>query len=172
MNYSYITLDSQENLIQGVVLKKLIVHSDDSGSLVETLRTDWDDVFGKDFTMQYVSQTPSGLIRDKDKWHVHKYQKDRFACIAGRIITAIYDPRVDSKTKGNLNLFVMGPEKEKEMYMVVIPEGAYHGFMVVSKEAGYLINFPTKLYNPDDEGRIENKELDWEKIRQDFPIDE
>lgn len=168
MKLNYINLKNRGNLIEGVVLRKLAIHKDDSGSLVETLRTDWNDVFRDDFAMQYISITPSGLIRDKDKWHVHKHQKDRFICISGRIITAIYDPREDSITKGNLNLFVMGPEKDEEMFLVVIPEKTYHGFMVVSKGSGQLLNFPTKIYNPEDEGRIENKEFDWEKVRQDF----
>ena len=32
-----------------------------------------------------------------------KFQKDRFICVSGKIITAIYDPRKSSKTKGQLN---------------------------------------------------------------------
>lgn len=174
MKYEYIDLAGQQNLIEGVILRKLIVHKDGSGTLVETLRRDWQDVFNEkdlDFAMQYISTTPPGIIRDEDKWHVHKYQVDRFACIGGRIVTAIYDPRQNSKTKGKLNLFIMGPEKENEMFMVVIPKETYHGFVVVSKSPGCLINFPTQIYNPDDEGRVENMaELNWQEVRRDFGI--
>lgn len=174
MKYQYTNFDNQNALIEGVILRKLKIHKDPTGLLVETLRSDWQDIYNTDdlnFAMQYMSITPSGIARDKDKWHVHKFQKDRFLCVFGKIITAVYDPRQSSKTKGKLNLFVMSPQDENEMYLLVIPENTYHGFMVISREPGYLLNFPTKLYNPDDEGRVANKgELDWDIVRKDFPL--
>lgn len=171
MNYTYLDLNNQKDLIEGVVLRKLVIHKDKSGVLVETLRRDWNDVFDDkelNFAMQYISVTPSGEIRDRDKWHVHKKQKDRFICVSGKIVTALYDPRKESKTKGQTNLFLMGPEKQDEMYLMVIPEDVHHGFMVVSKEPGYLLNFPTQLYAGEDEGRVENSQLDWRQVANDF----
>ena len=173
MNYSYLTLNNQQDLIEGVVMKKLVVHKDESGILFETLRVDWQDVYNQEdlkFAMQYMSQTPSGLARDENQWHVHKHQKDRFICSSGQIVSAVFDPRENSKTKGKLNLFLMGPQKEEEMYMLIIPEETYHGFMVISKEPGYLLNFPTQLYNPDDEGRVQHSDRMWEKVRSDFNL--
>lgn len=173
MNYQYIDLDNQKDIIDGVVIRKLVVHKDESGSLFETLRRDWKDVYNENdlaFAMQYMSITPSGLARDEDKWHVHKFQKDRFICASGQIVAAIFDPRNGSRTKDKLNLFKMSPQNEKEMYMLIIPENTYHGFMVISKDQGFLLNFPTQLYNPEDEGRIPNKEFSWTKVRQDFGI--
>lgn len=173
MNYEYLNLNNQADLIEGVIIRKLIIHKDESGSLFETLRRDWQDVFNEtdlSFAMQYMSITPSGLARDEDKWHVHKFQKDRFICASGKIVTAIFDPREGSKTKGQLNLLEMGPSKEDEMYMCVIPENTYHGFMVVSNEPAYLLNFPTQLYNTEDEGRVTNKEHSWAKVREDFKL--
>lgn len=173
MNYSYIDLNNQQELIEGVILRKLVIHKDESGILVETLRQDWDDVFNKgdrSFFMQYMSVTPSGLARDEDQWHVHKNQEDRFICVSGKIVTAVFDPREGSKTLGKLNLFVMGPEKEEEMYMIIIPKNTYHGFMVVSKESGSLLNYPTQVYNPQDEGRVQNTQFNWQKVREDFNL--
>lgn len=173
MKYRYIDLENPTDLIDGVIVRKLTIHKDESGILVETLRTDWQDVIGKTspFAMQYMSITPHGVARDENKWHVHQNQKDRFICASGRIVTAIYDPREISKTKGKLNLFMMGPQNDKEMYMVVIPEQTLHGFMVVSKEPGYLLNFPTQLYNPDDEGRVDHgQEFSWQNVRDDFAL--
>lgn len=170
MNYQYIDLKNQKDLIDGVIIRKLTIHKDASGSLIETLRSDWPDVAGEDFAMQYMSITPSGVARDEDKWHVHRNQKDRFICVAGRIVTAIFDPRKNSPTHGELNLFVMSPEKEEEMYLVLIPEDTYHSFMVISKVPAHLLNFPTQLYNQDDEGRVPKKELSWQKVREDFNL--
>ncbi len=171
MKNSYITASNPSNLIEEVIVRKLVIHKDDSGILVETLRTDWGEVYADNpFAMQYMSVTPSGLIRDEDKWHVHKKQIDRFVCVSGKIVTALFDPREGSKTKGILNLFLMGPEKEEEMYMLLIPKDVFHGFAVVSKEQASLLNFPTQLYTGDDEGRVENKELNWREILNDFGI--
>lgn len=171
MKQQYLNLVKMDNLIDGVIMRQLTIHRDKTGTLIETLRSDWLDVYSEEisFKMQYMSITPSFVARDEDKWHVHKYQKDRFICISGRIVTAVYDARENSKTKGVLNLFTMGPKNENEMYMLVIPEGTYHGFMVVSQESGYLLNFPTQLYNPDDEGRVNHTDkFNWKEIREDF----
>ena len=174
MKYAYIDLSNQKDLIQDVILRKLTVHKDDSGSLFETLRKDWQDVVNDTdlkFAMQYMSTTPAGVARDEDKWHVHKFQKDRFICVSGRIVTAVYDPREDSQTKGRLNLFLMGPEKDNEMYVLIIPENTYHCFMTISKEPGYLLNFPTQLYNPEDEGRVNHaQDFNWRQVRSDLGI--
>lgn len=173
MNYQYLNLNNQKNLIVGTIIRKLIQHTDPTGSLVETMRRDWQDVFDDHnlpFAMQYISITPPKIARDENEWHVHKNQIDRFICIRGRIVTALYDPRAGSKTEGKLNLFLMGPEREEEMYIIVIPKDVYHGFMVISKNPGYLLNFPTQLYNPQDEGRIIHEGFSWQKVREDFKI--
>lgn len=173
MKHQYINLKNQKDIIEGVILRKLAIHRDKTGQLIETLRKDWTDVFNSqdlNFTMQYMSITPSKVARDEDKWHVHKYQKDRFICVSGKIVTAIFDPREDSKTKEKLNLFIMGPEKIDEMYMIVIPQNTYHSFLVISKKPAFLLNYPTQLYNPQDEGRIANNQLKWSDIRKDFNI--
>lgn len=170
---TYFNLNTLSGLIEGVVVRKLKIFKDESGILFETLRTDWNDVYGDinaPFAMQYMSQTPSGLARDEDQWHVHKNQKDRFICTAGRIVTAIYDPREDSKTKGKLNLFVMGPDKEEEMYILVIPEYTYHGFMAISESDASLLNFPTQIYTGEDEGRVKHDAKLWNKVRDDFKL--
>ena len=88
----YLNSTNSKNLIEGVTVRALVIHRDESGTLVETLRRDWNDVFDEkelNFAMQYISVTPSGEIRDSDKWHVHKSQKDRFICVSGKIVTAL-----------------------------------------------------------------------------------
>lgn len=171
MKNTYLNINNKEDLISDVVLKKLTIHEDESGVLFETLRSDWQEVIGEKapFAMQYMSITPPKIARDEDQWHVHKNQKDRFICVSGRIVTALFDPRDNSLTKGKLNLFIQSPDKEEEMYMVLIPQDVYHGFMVISQKPAYLLNFPTHLYTPEDEGRAENRELSWQTIRDDFP---
>lgn len=151
-----ITLANKDKnqLLKDVIMHPLRVNKDESGVLVETLREDWGDVYdGRPFKMQYYSKTPSGLARDEDVWHYHPtVQDDRFLCIQGAIVVAIADNREGSPTYGLLNLFYM--EAEEDPYILIVPKKTLHGFMVVSSEDAILLNFPTALYNPREEGRV------------------
>lgn len=179
----FITLankDSQK-IIQDVVLRPYKVNEDSSGVLVETLRRDWEDVYndGRDFFMQYYSETPSGVARDEDVWHYHPTtQDDRFSVVKGEIVVAIADNRKDSQTYGLLNLFYINARENP--YMVLIPKKTLHGFMVVSKEPAILINFPTGLYNTEEERRIPYSQanvktsdgtiFNWDQVRKEFKL--
>ncbi len=155
-----ISLQNYQNktLIQDLLVHPLKVNKDQSGILVETLRKDWEGIYGqgREFAMQYYSRTPSGVARDEKVWHYHPtIQEDRFLVVQGDIITAVADKRPESKTNGLLNLFYMKAEKP---YIVLIPKRTLHGFMVVSQEDAVLLNFPTALYNPQEEGRVPHEE--------------
>lgn len=178
----FITLSNKNNvkLINDIVIHPYKVNQDASGILVETLRKDWQDVYGdeKEFFMQYYSETASGVARDEDVWHYHPtIQDDRFSVVKGEIVVAVADNRQDSQTKGLLNLFYINAKQDP--YMVLIPRKTLHGFMVVSKESAILINFPTGLYNPEEEGRILYEEaqvktsdgsiFNWDLVRKQFP---
>lgn len=177
----FITLENKDEakLIKDVVLHPYKVNEDSSGVLVETLRKDWDDVYNEDrqFSMQYYSETPSGIARDEDVWHYHPTtQDDRFSVVRGEVVVAVADNRAGSSTKGLLNLFLINARKDP--YMVLIPRKTLHGFMTVSKEPVILINFPTGLYNPEEENRISYKDaniktedgelFNWNLVRQKF----
>lgn len=177
----FITLTNSEDhkLIKDVLLYPLKINKDASGILVETLRTDWKGIYGKDreFAMQYYSITQSLVARDEDVWHYHPTQEDRFLVVAGAIIVGIADNREESPTNGLLNLFYM--RANIDPYIVLIPKKTLHGFMVVSDSSAILLNFPTALYNVAEEGRVPYKNVNiklpsgenftWEKVRQKFP---
>ena len=177
----FITLENKNSvfLIKDVVMHPYKVNEDSSGVLVETMRRDWNDIYGegREFFMQYYSETPSGLARDENVWHYHQtIQDDRFSVVRGEVVVAIGDNREGSKTKGFLNLFYINARKNP--YMVLIPRKTLHGFMAVSKEPAILINFPTGLYNPKEEGRVPYKEaqmringtlFSWDLVRKEFP---
>jgi dTDP-4-dehydrorhamnose 3,5-epimerase len=178
----FITLENKDRakLIKDVVVHPYKVNEDASGVLVETMKKDWADVFGqgREFFMQYYSETPSGMARDENVWHYHPtIQDDRFSVIKGEIVVAIGDNREDSETEGLLNLFYINARKNP--YMVLIPRRTLHGFMVVSKDPAILINFPTGLYNPKEEGRIPYQEaqiktpegvlFSWDLVRKEIP---
>lgn len=143
--------------IHDVVLHGLTTHRDPRGTLTELLRADWDDVYGADlpFAQVYTSTTAPGVARDVDRWHVHRHQTDRFYCVAGRIVVPIADVREGSPTQGSLMLVELAAQADGPApLLVTIPPGTLHGFVVTSPGPATLLNFPNRIYDPDDEGRL------------------
>lgn len=179
MNFITLANKNKKQLIDDVFIYPLKINKDASGVLVETLCKDWPGIYGKgrEFAMQYYSVTESGKARDEDVWHYHPtFQEDRFLVAAGAIIVAVADNRRDSKTYGLLNLFYM--QADKDPYILLIPKRTLHGFMVVSEKPAILLNYPTGLYDPAEEGRlpykdagvtIDGKMFSWDNVREEFP---
>jgi dTDP-4-dehydrorhamnose 3,5-epimerase len=154
-----VLIDSAEtpSRVEGAVLHALATHRDSRGTLTELLRTDWPGVYGEEmpFAQAYTSTTVPGVARDVDMWHVHQHQTDRFYCVRGRIVVAIVDVRAGSPTKGNLMLVELAAGDDGPAPMTVtIPPQTLHGFVVTSKTPATLLNFPNRLYDPADEGRV------------------
>lgn len=166
MNKYIFTLDKLKNfpLIKDVVVKPLKVNRDKRGILVETLKKDWQDVFNNkelSFTQNYYSITNPGVARDKDQWHVHPTKQiDRFVVMKGEIVVVLYDWRKDSPTYQYMNWFKMGESNgDNGQYLLLVPVNVLHCFMVVSKKPAVLMNFPTQLYDPKEEGRVLFKDV-------------
>ena len=114
--------------------------------------------------MTYVSVTVPGEFRDRDRWHVHRIQTDRFVVPVGEMILALYDGRPDSPSRGRIEAIRMvgvpfdrldSPSKaESETFLVPIPPGVYHCIGNLSRHPFVLLNSPTELYDPADEGRV------------------
>jgi len=149
--------ESASGRIEGVTLRSLRVNRDPRGTLTELLRSDWPDIYGPamPFAQSYLSTTSPGVARDEDRWHVHKHQTDRFYCVAGQIVVAIADARSGSATHGQILLVELAAASDAPAPLVVtIPPGTLHGFVVTSTQPASLINFPNRLYDPSDEGRL------------------
>jgi dTDP-4-dehydrorhamnose 3,5-epimerase len=85
---------------------------------------------------------------------VHKHQEDRFVVAAGDILLALWDGRSGSPSAGTLDLLPMGvSQPDDAQFSVLIPKKVHHGFMVTSDREAILLNSPTRLYDPSDEGR-------------------
>lgn len=157
-----ITSADAPSRVAGAILHGLTTHRDPRGTLTELLRVDWPDaVFGDrmPFAQVYTSTTGPGVARDADQWHVHQHQTDRFYCIRGRIVVAIADPREESPTHGNLMLVELAAEDDAPApLLVTIPPRTLHGFVVASDDPATLLNFPTRLYDASDEGRVSFRE--------------
>ena len=151
--------------IHGIHPVPRIFHRDPRGFLIETLRVDDPAGAGSHFRMSYTSLTRPGQFRDADRWHVHEVQTDRFVVLLGEMTLALCDRRRDSPTRDRLEVVRMVgspygdrtvPEggTETPSFLVPIPPGVLHCIGNLSTEPFVLQNFPTELYDPQDEGRV------------------
>jgi len=127
--------------IEGVRRIPLTRHVDDRGYLVEVLRAT--DPHFDTFGQIYVSLCRRGVIK---AWHAHQRQTDRFYVVAGTSKIGLWDGRPDSPTQGQYDQVILG--EHGQHVLLIIPPMVWHGQMSLS-EATYLINLPTKVYNPD-----------------------
>jgi len=126
-------------MIEGVVVRQLKLLADERGWLIEILRKDW-DVFEK-FGQVYVTAAYPNVVK---AWHMHKKQTDHLVCIIGMVKLVLYDDRKRSKTKEEINEFVIG---EQNPALVKVPPEVWHGFKVISQKTALVVNTPTELYN-------------------------
>jgi dTDP-4-dehydrorhamnose 3,5-epimerase len=127
-------------------VRALAVRPDERGRLFEVLRAD-DAEFVR-FGQVYITTAHPGIIKG---WHRHRRQTDFFCLIAGRARFALYDPRVDSPTRGQVDVIACDGERPQ---LIVIPPLVYHGFKNVGDVEVICLNCPTEPYdavNPDEE---------------------
>ena len=143
--------------IEGVIIRPLVRYPDTRGYLAELWRDDEPLVNTR---MVYLSWTAPGVARG---FHAHPgrhyqpnaeeprlfdqvsedAQSDCFAFNGpGNFRVVVFDARTWSPTFKHLMDFVVGEVKPA---MVVVPPGAWHGYMALEKR-GMVLNFPDQLY--------------------------
>jgi dTDP-4-dehydrorhamnose 3,5-epimerase len=134
-------------MIDGVVFKELVTHSDERGFFREIIRTT-DDFFGEGF-----GQWSHSLMHPSTAkaWHVHQQQTDWWYVALGTLKVALYDTRPESPTYGELMEFFMGANHPS--IVVKIPPGVAHGCKAIGGLA-HLFYVTSHTYSPADEGRI------------------
>ena len=83
-------------MIEGVVLKKLVRHSDERGFFEELIRVT-DPFFKEGFGQWSHALRKEGIVV---AWHYHPTQIDWWYVARGTLKVALYDMREDSPTKG------------------------------------------------------------------------
>jgi dTDP-4-dehydrorhamnose 3,5-epimerase len=140
-------------MIRDVHVKRLVVHSDDRGSLMEVLRAD--DPFFEPITQTTFTVAYPGVIK---AFHWHRKQKDVWFFSSGMAQVVLYDLRDDSPTRGETNVFYMG---ERNPLLLSIPEHVAHGYRVLGTAPAALFYHTTKTYDP--------RDPDEERIPHDSP---
>lgn len=133
--------------IDGVVVRKLIRHVDERGSLTELLRSDWPEF--RRFGQAILTFNLPGVIR---AWHWHERQTDTIIVVAGEVKVGLYDAREESPTRGSVEEHRLNGE---ELSAIFVPPGIWHGYKTTGHTPALILNCPDQLYDPQrlDEGR-------------------
>ncbi len=134
-------------MIDGVVFKELVTHSDERGFFREIIRVT-DGFFEEGFGQWSHSLMHPGTAK---AWHVHQRQTDWWYVAIGTLKVALYDTRLNSPTHGQLLEFLMGENHPARA--IKIPPGVAHGCKAIGGPV-HLFYITSNTYDPADEGRI------------------
>ncbi len=151
-------------MIDGVMVKKLVRHPDERGYFEEIIRVT-DDFFTEGFGQLSHSYMVEGVVK---AWHLHPTQIDCGFCVTGKIKAALYDKRSDSPTYKETNEFILGDVPDN--IVLKIPAGVAHGMKVIVGPC-HFVYATSKIYNPQEEGRItyDDKDIGYDWV-QGVPI--
>lgn len=132
--------------IGGAFLAAARLNLDSRGSLVEVFRAAWTRHRGGERVAQaYLSTTYADVVKG---WHLHREQTDRFACVAGRVVVALYDLRPDGHPSVvEVALSAQYPQ------LLVIPPGVAHGWSNPGPGDATILNLVSHEYDGSDEYR-------------------
>ena len=134
-------------MIEGVVIKSLVTHTDERGFFREIIRVS-DDFFGEGFGQWSHSVMYAGVTK---AWHIHEKQVDWMYVASGVLKLGLHDKRPGSPTFGVTQELLMGDHQPAQVLRV--PTGVAHGCKVISGPV-HLFYITSLEYNPDDEGRL------------------
>jgi dTDP-4-dehydrorhamnose 3,5-epimerase len=147
-------------MIQGVVIKRLSIYSDERGNVKHMLRST-DPEFEK-FGEIYFSCVYPGVVKG---WHLHKIMTLNYTVVSGMIKLVLYDDRPESNTHGELQEIFMGTYN---YVLVKIPPLIWNGFKGIGVTPAIVANCATIPYDPDEIVRknpfAEDIPYDWSLI--------
>lgn len=127
-------------MIDGVVLTPLRQIFDERGKVMHMLRAD-SPVFSR-FGEIYFSCTHPGVVK---AWHLHREMTLNYAVIYGEIKFVLFDDRVNSPTRGEVQEFFISPENYQ---LVTVPPLIWNGFKSVGTKTAIVANCADLPHSP------------------------
>jgi dTDP-4-dehydrorhamnose 3,5-epimerase len=134
-------------MIDGVVFKDLVTHTDERGFFREILRIT-DDFSKAGFGQLSHSLVYSDVVK---AWHAHRYQTQWNYVVTGLIKVGLHDTREESPTYRQTMEFLAGNGQQARVY--VFPPGVAHGYLCIHGPV-HMIYVTSGTYDLDDEVRI------------------
>jgi dTDP-4-dehydrorhamnose 3,5-epimerase len=129
-------------MIDGVRVTPLDQILDERGKVMHMLRSD-SDVF-RGFGEIYFSCVYPGAIKG---WHLHKKMILNYAVPHGNIKFVLYDDRVGSPTRGEIQEIFMGPN---HYCLVTVPPMIWNGFKGIGTEMAIVANCASIPHDPEE----------------------
>jgi dTDP-4-dehydrorhamnose 3,5-epimerase len=148
-------------MIDGVVITPLTQILDARGKIMHMLSVR-SKVFRK-FGEIYFSCVHPGVVKG---WHIHKKMTLNYAVPYGKIKLVLYDPRKQSKTKGQFMELFLGPDNYQ---LVTVPPGIWNGFQGLGTETSIVANCASIPHDPSEITRIPPDDpsigYDWNTVK-------
>jgi dTDP-4-dehydrorhamnose 3,5-epimerase len=148
-------------MIEGVEVRSLVTHSDERGFFREVVRNT-EGIVREGWAQMSHSLMHSGVAK---AWHVHPTQIDWWYVPVGDLKVALYDLREGSRTRGELQEFLLGDHYEAQL--LKIPAGVAHGCKAIG-DCAHLVYLTSSVYDSEEEGRIPHDDpgigYDWTAI--------
>ena len=153
-------IQEEQLAIEGVILKKLICHTDERGFFLELIRRT-DPFFAEGFGQLSHSKMYPGVVK---AWHIHRTQIDWWYVPMGRLKVGLSDRRPESPTFGKTITLFLGEDIEPAV--LKIPAGVAHGCKAIGG-VSHLFYVTSRIYTPAEEGRLPHDDesigYDWIK---------
>ena len=129
-------------MIDGVVVTSLRQIVDERGKIMHMMRSD-SPVF-EQFGEIYFSCVHPGVIKG---WHLHKKLILNYAVPFGAIKFVLYDDRLDSPTRGEVQQIFMGSDN---YCLVTVPPLVWNGFKGIGTETAIVANCASIPHDPEE----------------------
>ncbi|OGZ28580.1 MAG: dTDP-4-dehydrorhamnose 3,5-epimerase [Candidatus Nealsonbacteria bacterium RIFOXYC1_FULL_40_7] len=133
-------------MIDGVVITPLAQIRDERGKVMHMMSVK-SKVFKK-FGEIYFSCVYPGIVKG---WHLHKKMILNYAVPYGKIKLVLYDPRKESKTKGQFMEIFLDPDNYQ---LVTVPPGVWNGFRGLGTQMSIVANCASIPHDPAEIVRI------------------
>jgi len=131
------------DLIEGVTTHEVRSVVTANGVTTEAYRPDWGIVEGEVRQVIHVSLRGGAI----SAWHQHRDRWDYIMCVGGHLRIVLHDPREDSPTNGQVDIFHLGPNRP---LVLAIPPWIWHGVQNLSNEPSSFVNMFNKPYDYED----------------------
>jgi dTDP-4-dehydrorhamnose 3,5-epimerase len=133
-------------LIEGVRVRDVRNIVTANGITTELYRPDWGIVDG---TVQQAIHVAlrGGAI---SAWHQHRERWDFLFVVGGHLRVVLYDPREQSATRGQVDVFHLSPARPA---LLAVPPWIWHGVQNLSQDVSCFVNLFDRPYdydNPDE----------------------
>jgi len=127
-------------MIEGVLLTPLKQFLDGRGKVMHMVRST--DPHFKGFGEIYFSTVYPDAIKG---WHLHKSKTINIAVPFGVVKAVVYDARIDSSTKGQIQEVFIGPENYQ---LLTVPPLLWYGFQGIGTGMSIIANCATEPHDP------------------------